>query len=135
MMFALLGMGALAQASVPPPPPPPPASCDPFMIFFDSGSAKVPPRYVQMIDNMFYAWKQGKPNSLHVMGFTDSAGSEAYNLRLSRLRAEAVKAALVAKGVPNGVIVTDGVGETSPLIEGPDGTPEPQNRLVSVCFY
>lgn len=50
-----------------------------------------------------------------IEGFTDSAGREAANQRLSERRAEAVREALVAHGVAPGRIVARGLGEAFPV--------------------
>ena len=44
-------------------------------------------------------------------GHTDSVGSDAYNQRLSKRRAEAVNAYLVFKGAGEGRIYTEGKGK------------------------
>ncbi|MEO1055763.1 MAG: fasciclin domain-containing protein [Actinomycetota bacterium] len=51
-----------------------------------------------------------------IEGHTDTAGDEATNLALSQLRADAVVAALVERGVPPADLVAIGRGETSPII-------------------
>lgn len=48
-------------------------------------------------------------------GHTDASGSEQYNLRLSQLRAEAVVAYLVRRGVASGRLRAAGFGEYRPL--------------------
>ena len=48
-------------------------------------------------------------------GHTDSVGSDAYNMKLSLRRANAVKAFLVSKGIPADRIFTAGKGESSPV--------------------
>lgn len=47
-----------------------------------------------------------------VTGYTDEAGSAAYNMALSDRRAEAVGDYLAAHGVPRNHIITEGMGET-----------------------
>ncbi|MEM9513228.1 MAG: fasciclin domain-containing protein [Actinomycetota bacterium] len=51
-----------------------------------------------------------------IEGHTDTAGDEATNLVLSQLRADAVVAALVDRGVPTADLVAIGRGETSPIV-------------------
>src|SRR5262249_19127002 len=50
-----------------------------------------------------------------VEGHTDSDGSAEYNLKLSRLRAEAVRSILVSGGVSTDRIESQGYGKTKPV--------------------
>lgn len=49
-----------------------------------------------------------------IIGHTDRLGSQQYNQKLSEKRADAVKAHLLKKGVPAGVVDTMGAGKTQP---------------------
>lgn len=53
-------------------------------------------------------------------GYTDRIGSEAFNMKLSSQRAAAVKAYLESKGVPAGVIQTEGLGKADPVVDCPN---------------
>ncbi|KEQ52680.1 OmpA family protein [Sphingobium chlorophenolicum] len=69
---------------------------------------------------------------LSVTGFTDSVGQEAYNDRLSLMRADAVAGILVAMGVPLPDLQVSGAGERSPA-RRPEHVPDdPLNRRVVV---
>ena len=57
---------------------------------------------------------EGMRSPIRVVGYTDATGSEHYNPTLSLRRAEAAKAALVAKGVPAGRIIVSARGESAP---------------------
>jgi peptidoglycan-associated lipoprotein len=50
--------------------------------------------------------------NITIEGFADPAGSNAYNLRLSRERADAVRDFLVSKGIDGTLLRTVGMGET-----------------------
>jgi outer membrane protein OmpA-like peptidoglycan-associated protein len=66
-----------------------------------------------------------------IEGHTDSKGSEAYNLRLSEKRAEAVKEWFVTKGgLGNIQFETKGYGESRPVAPNtkPDGSDNPDGR-------
>jgi OmpA-OmpF porin, OOP family len=127
MIFALLGITALAQTSVPPPPPP---TCDPFILFFDYGSTKLTVGSQRIIDNIVSV-KDHFGGPLTVVGHADAPGSPSYNRRLSKRRAEAVKAALIVKGLRSSDLVVVAMGETRPLVE--TGGAEAQNRRVEVA--
>jgi len=74
----------------------------------------------------------GARAGLELVGRTDPTGSDSTNQTLSRDRAQAVVAALAARGVPTGTARVRGVGTSRPLTEG---TPEEQARINrSVSF-
>ena len=56
-----------------------------------------------------------------VEGFADPAGASAYNLSLSRRRADAVKGYLVGKGLPDEALKTVGYGEARQVRRGAAG--------------
>ncbi|MEO3785717.1 OmpA family protein [Actinocorallia sp. B10E7] len=78
-----------------------------------------------------------KGNKVRIAGFTDSLGAPAYNLRLSRRRADAVKDELVRLGVTG--LTARGYGEARPVAPNEvDGKDNPQgraeNRRVEIVF-
>lgn len=68
--------------------------------------------------------------SLNLIGHTDNVGSEAYNLVLSKERADAVKKYLVSKGVQSSNITTMGKGEAEPLVSNETVQGREKNRRV-----
>jgi len=69
-----------------------------------------------------------------VTGYTDLAGTQQYNLGLSKRRADAVRAALVQQGVPDGVIAETWRGKENPAVPTADGVREPRNRRVEIVI-
>lgn len=75
---------------------------------------------------------------VEVAGHTDDTGTEGYNFRLSRERAEAVRAFLVSRGISADRLVAKGYGESQPKVsvEGLSGaaleTARSQNRRVEL---
>jgi OOP family OmpA-OmpF porin len=65
-------------------------------------------------------------------GHADRAGSEDYNLALSLRRAEAVRDALIAAGIPADAITVARRGEDEPAVPTPDGVQEQANRRVEI---
>ncbi|MEW6144999.1 MAG: OmpA family protein [Thermodesulfobacteriota bacterium] len=66
-----------------------------------------------------------------VEGFTDSKGSDSYNLKLSEKRADSVKTWLVESGGVDGArIIAKGLGEAEPVAPNtnPDGSDNPEGR-------
>ena len=67
---------------------------------------------------------------LRVEGHTDSAGEDAYNLELSRHRAESVVRALVERGVPKERLEARGFGRTRPIAPNVTEAGRARNRRV-----
>jgi outer membrane protein OmpA-like peptidoglycan-associated protein len=67
-----------------------------------------------------------------IEGHTDSMGDDAYNLRLSAERAEAVKTYLVGRGITADLIQTSGAGETQPMGDNATDDGRQMNRRVVV---
>ena len=67
-----------------------------------------------------------------VQGHTDSIGSEAYNLLLSKRRAESVKSELVTQGIAPDRIETSGFGKASPVADNATEAGRAENRRVEV---
>jgi len=76
---------------------------------------------------------QKHPNrSVLIEGHTDSVGSDEYNLNLSEKRADAVKNALVAKGVGEERITPKGYGKKYPVASNNTSDGRQLNRRVEV---
>ncbi len=128
---------ALAQLEAAPPaaaavPPPPMATPDRYLVFFDFDKSTLTAAGKQVVANAAAAAKKGGAARIVCTGYTDRAGSDAYNQKLSERRAASVKAELIHLGVPSAQIATLGKGEQNPLVPTADGVREPQNRRVEI---
>ena len=65
-------------------------------------------------------------------GYTDSKGSDTYNMDLSKRRANAVKNLLVQRGVAENRIEVVGFGETMPVATNDTEAGRQKNRRVKI---
>ena len=65
-------------------------------------------------------------------GHTDSIGTDAYNMKLSLRRAEAVKNYLVSEGISAKRIKVEGFGEANPVASNATAEGRAQNRRVEL---
>lgn len=68
---------------------------------------------------------------VEIQGYTDSTGPDAYNLKLSQQRADAVMDYLVGKGVTGASLTARGYGKADPLTSNDTREGRAQNRRVS----
>ena len=79
------------------------------------------------------AYLQAGPSaSVRIEGHTDNQGPAAANLALSQRRADAVRAALVAGGVPRSSIQSVGRGPAQPVADNASASGRAKNRRVEI---
>ena len=71
-------------------------------------------------------------DKVSAVGHTDSIGSEAYNDKLSKARAEAVKSYLVKQGIDANKVQASGMGELQPVADNATKEGRAKNRRVDV---
>lgn len=103
-----------------------------YLVFFDWDKSTITPAADRVVADAATAIGSGAGAQVHVIGHTDTSGSPAYNQRLSVRRAEAVKSALISKGVPVAGITTEGKGETQLLVPTGPNVREPSNRRAQI---
>jgi OOP family OmpA-OmpF porin len=126
-----------AQAATYVPPPaaaPAPAAPRNYLVFFDFNKSDLTPDARGIVDKAATNAQSAHITQLEVTGYTDTVGSDAYNMRLSRRRAEAVSAELQAQGVPASEIAIFAKGKHDLLVPTADGVREPQNRRVQIVY-
>jgi outer membrane protein OmpA-like peptidoglycan-associated protein len=122
---------AVVPPPAPPPPPPPPATRD-YTVYFDTNSATLSATARQLIRQAAATAQQAGMTHITVTGHTDTTGTTQYNQGLSVRRADAVRAELIAQGVPADAIATSGVGESQLAVPTAQGINEPRNRRVVI---
>jgi len=73
--------------------------------------------------------------SLKLAGHTDNIGSDDFNMRLSKDRAESIKNYLVSKGANPSRIEATGYGETQPIATNKTAAGRQKNRRVEFTLY
>jgi outer membrane protein OmpA-like peptidoglycan-associated protein len=121
-------------AYVPPPAQAPALAPRSYLVFFDFNRSDLTQQAVQIVDEAAKDAVSAKPTRIEVTGHTDTVGSDAYNMRLSRRRAETVAAELEARGVAASEIAIVAKGKRDLLVPTADGVREPQNRRVQIVY-
>jgi outer membrane protein OmpA-like peptidoglycan-associated protein len=104
-----------------------------FRIFFANAQATLDAADRAVLDEAIATAKGMGHVDISVVGHTDAIGhSTEENLPLSRRRAETVRNALVAGGIPRAVIDVAYFGPNQPLVSNRPGVPEPLNRRVEI---
>jgi outer membrane protein OmpA-like peptidoglycan-associated protein len=69
-----------------------------------------------------------------VEGYTDSQGSDTYNLDLSQRRADAVRDYLVHRGYDSSRVQAHGIGEGRPIADNATAEGRANNRRVEIVL-
>ena len=97
---------------------------------FDFDKSNVKPQYYDLLKNIKEFVEQNN-YEITIVGHTDSIGSNAYNFKLSRRRAESVKAKLLEFGLSEDRIVgIEAMGEEQPIATNATREGRAQNRRV-----
>lgn len=103
-----------------------------FILYFRTESTRPAPASRDLIPKILAAVKQRESVDVSVVGHCDTAGSDQYNVRLSRRRAEAVARMLIKGGVDPKTLEITSHGSRRLLIPTGDNVHEPRNRRVEV---
>ncbi len=103
-------------------------------VLFDTGRAELNPGAGSKMDQLAEFLKQHPDRRVEIDGYTDSVGSDAYNQQLSTRRADAVKSALVMRGIDPSRINTQGFGKAYPVASNTDSGGRQLNRRVEVVI-
>lgn len=100
-------------------------------VYFGSGRAVIEQRSHNLLAQVAaILGNHQEIRKLRIEGHTDSAGQEAYNLQLSRLRTESVKQYLMTQGIVDERLEAVGLGETKPIASNKSRRGREMNRRV-----
>lgn len=102
-------------------------------IYFDFDKYDIRDESVVELNKLLVFMDNNPTVIVEISGHTDSRGSDAYNMKLSRNRAKSVVAWLKKRKVPSKRMVAKGYGETRHIApnENPDGTDNPEGRQMN----
>ena len=100
---------------------------------FDFNKAVVRPDANTRLDELVKRLKGVSVDTIIVVGHADRLGSDAYNMKLSLRRADAVKSYLVSKGTPANRIYAEGKGKKQPVTK-PGSCKGPKSPAVIRCL-
>jgi outer membrane protein OmpA-like peptidoglycan-associated protein len=103
-------------------------------VLFDTGRAELKSGATRKIDQLAQFLMEHPDRRVQIEGFTDSVGTDSYNEDLSQRRADAVKAALINRGIEPSRIGTEGYGKAYPVANNNDSGGRQLNRRVEVVI-
>ena len=104
----------------------------PSDITFNTGSARIRPRFTETLRSVALILKKYKKTSISITGHTDSVGSSSFNQGLSVSRANSVASTLHYQGVQRYRTLTNGRGENSPVASNATARGKAKNRRVEL---
>lgn len=103
-------------------------------LYFDFDSATIDPSFLRTLDAHADYLIRHPLARLRVEGHGDERGTREYNIALGERRAQAVRNALLLKGVSRSQMVTISYGEEKPLALGHDEASWARNRRVELIY-
>ena len=100
-------------------------------VLFEFDEAHLLPKAEEVLQKAAAYLKGNAKGTIRIEGHTDSKGDAAYNLRLSRKRAESVRRWFSEKaGIESARMSAEGFGEKNPIAPNtrPDGSDDPEGR-------
>jgi len=103
-------------------------------VLFNVNEAQLKPDGLRNVQKLAAFMTKYPQRTVLVEGFTDSTGSSAHNLELSKRRAESVRGALESMGIASDRSATRGYGESYPVAGNDTGANRQLNRRVEIIL-
>jgi outer membrane protein OmpA-like peptidoglycan-associated protein len=101
-------------------------------ILFAVDSATLSAQSMSSLDEFAQVMREFPKTAILIQGYTDSSGSEQYNMQLSERRAKAVYNHLALREVEEGRMAAIGYGEGYPVADNASPEGRAQNRRVAI---
>lgn len=103
-------------------------------LFFDTDKDEILPTSFAVIEHLAEFMRVNKKVIVEIVGHTDNVGSEAHNNDLSLRRAEALRNALIAKGIAPERMTVKGMGAKQPVADNNTEEGRALNRRVEMII-
>lgn len=101
-------------------------------VLFDTGKYDLRPEAREKLAKLSGVVLSHPGLNLAVEGYTDNVGGDELNQKLSEKRAESVRTYLVAQGLSDGSVSSQGFGMATPVSDNATATGRQQNRRVEI---
>jgi outer membrane protein OmpA-like peptidoglycan-associated protein len=103
-------------------------------VLFETGQATLSPGAARNLDRLVQFLTDHPDRLVQIDGFTDSVGTESFNQDLSLRRADAVRSALISRGISSARVATQGYGKAYPVASNSESSGRQLNRRVEVVI-
>jgi outer membrane protein OmpA-like peptidoglycan-associated protein len=104
----------------------------PAALTFEFNRSDISPGFVPTLQQVSAVLRDYPQTTIDVFGHTDSVGSDAYNMDLSRQRAQTVAGIFANSGIQQARLYTTPFGESRPVADNSTDFGRAQNRRVEV---
>lgn len=103
-------------------------------VLFDTGKANLNPGASRNLDQLVQFLTEHDDRRVEIDGYTDSVGTDSFNVDLSQRRADTVKAVLVSRGIDSSRIVSRGYGKDFEVASNSEASGRQLNRRVEIVI-
>ena len=111
-----------------------PMRAETFVLYFVEGKDELTEESRRQFDRILSEVARRPVPDVLVVGHTDAAGSDELNDALGMQRAQTVRTALIAVGIPAADIQAISRGKRAPAVPTADGVAESRNRRVEIVI-
>nr|WP_179022634.1 OmpA family protein [Winogradskyella forsetii] len=103
-------------------------------VYFATEKYNINDKSQATLNKLAGVFKEYPDTNILVVGHTDNTGNDAYNMTLSKNRAQAVTNYLMGKGLSSGRFTTHWFGEEQPMYDNSTAEGRSKNRRVNIAI-